>query len=136
MQEQIQGGIVEKVTESEKSEDIQNSEKIFYMPHRPVIRESAESTKLRIVYDASAKANNSTVSLNDCLETGPPLQNSLYEILVRSRMKPILLCGDIQKAFWQIRIREFERNALQGQPCKMKNKLKALIYQENNFMKV
>ena len=65
--------------------------------------------KLRIVYDASAKRNNSTVSLNDCLETGLPLQNSLYDILVRFRMTPILLCGDIQKAFWQIRIREFQR---------------------------
>ena len=112
MQEQIAGGIVEKVTGSGKCEETQNSEKIFYMPHRAVLRESAESTKLRIVYDASAKANNSTGSLNDCLETGPPLQNSLYDILVRSRMRPILLCGDIQKAFWQIRIREFERNVL------------------------
>ena len=41
------------------------------MPHRAVIRESAESTN-RIVYDASAKANISTVSLNECLETGSP----------------------------------------------------------------
>ena len=111
MQEQIAGGIVEKVTGSGKCERTQNSEKIFYMTHRAVIRESAESTKLRIVNHASAKANNSTVSLNDCLETGPPLQNSLYDILVRSRMRPILLCGDIQKAFWQIRIKELERNA-------------------------
>ena len=54
------------------------------MSHRTVIHESAKSTKLRIVYNASAKANNITVSLNDCLETGPPLQNSLYDILVRS----------------------------------------------------
>ena len=29
----------------------------FYIPHKPVIRETAESTKLRIVYDASAKAH-------------------------------------------------------------------------------
>ena len=102
MQEQIAEGIVEKVKESEKREETQNSEKIFYILHRAVIRESAKSTKLRIVYDASAKANNSTVSFNDCLETGPPLQNSLYDVLVRSRMRPILLCGDIQKDFWQI----------------------------------
>ena len=27
-------------------------------------------------------------------------------------MRPILLCGDIKKVFWQIRTREFERNAL------------------------
>ena len=74
MQKQIARGIVEKVTESGKCEETQNNEKIFYMPHRAVIRESAESTKLRIVYDASAKTNNSTFSLNDCLETGPTLQ--------------------------------------------------------------
>ena len=95
MQDKIREGIVEKVTESGKSIDIQKNEKEFYLPQRPVIRESAESTKLRIVYDASAKASKITVSLNECLETGPPLQNSLYNILVRSRMRPIILCGDI-----------------------------------------
>ena len=73
----IREGIVERVTESEKSVDIQKSEKVYYLPHRPVIRESAESTKLRTVYDASAEVSESNVSLNKCLETGPPLQNSL-----------------------------------------------------------
>ena len=29
----------------------------FYIPHKPVIRQEAASTKLRVVYDASAKAN-------------------------------------------------------------------------------
>ena len=32
MQDQIREGIVERVTESEKSIDIQNSEKLFYLP--------------------------------------------------------------------------------------------------------
>ena len=45
--------------------------------HRPEIRESEETTKIRIVYDASAKANADSVSLNEYLETGPPLQISL-----------------------------------------------------------
>ena len=85
---------------------------MFYLPHRPVIRELAETTKLRIVYDASSKPTKNSASLNDCLETGPSLQNSLWDILVRSRFKPILLCGDIEKAFLQIRIRECERNVL------------------------
>ena len=58
------------------------SEKVFCLPDRPVIceTESAKSTKLRIVYDVSAKASKSTVSLNECLETGSPLQNSLYDM--------------------------------------------------------
>ena len=46
------------------------------------------------------------------METGPPLQNSLWDILKRSRFRPILLCGDIEKAFLQIRIQESERDVL------------------------
>ena len=77
-----------------------------------MIRESEETTKIRIIYDTSAKANKDFVSLNECLETGPPLQNSLFDILIRSCFRPILLCEDIEKAFLQIRIRESERNVL------------------------
>ena len=72
MQDQIREDIVERVTEREKSVDIQKSEKVFYSSHRPVIRESAESTKLKRVYGTSAKASESNVSLNKYLETGPP----------------------------------------------------------------
>ena len=36
----------------------------------------------------------------------------MQDILVRSRFKPILLCGNIEKTFLQIRIRECERNVL------------------------
>ena len=108
IQEQINEGIIEKMRETKKSE----KGKEFYLPHRPVIQESAETTKIRIVYDASAKPIKDSVSLNECLETGPPLQNSLWDILIRSRFRPILLCGDIEKAFLQIRIRESERDVL------------------------
>ena len=77
-----------------------------------MILESAETTKIRIAYDTSAKPNKDSVSLNECLETGPPLQNSLWDILIRSRFRPILLCGDIEKAYLQIRIRESEKDVL------------------------
>ena len=52
------------------------------------------------------------VSLNDCLETGPTPKNSMWDTLVRSRFKPILLSGDIRKTFLQIRLQECERNVL------------------------
>ena len=42
-----------------------------YIPHKPVILEDAATTKLRVVYDASAKAHPNAVSLNDCLYPGP-----------------------------------------------------------------
>ena len=39
-----------------------------------VLREAAETTKLRIVYDASTKENSTSPSLNECLDIGPTLQ--------------------------------------------------------------
>ena len=47
-----------------------------------------------------------------CLQIGPPLQNRLWNILICSRSKPALLCGDIEEAFLQIRIRESQRDDL------------------------
>ena len=67
IKEQEEQGIIEVTQEPGGRE--------FYLPHRSVVRESAESTKVRIVYDASAKVNDDSLSLNDCLETGPTLQN-------------------------------------------------------------
>ena len=59
--------------------------------------------------------------MNECLETGPPLQNSLWDILIRSRFRPNLLCGDIEKAFLQIRIRESEKDVLRFHWVKSSN---------------
>ena len=84
----------------------------FDIPHKTVILESAESTKLRIVYDASASESPQHPSLNDCLHPGPPLQNLLWSVLVRARFYPVLLSGDLQKAFLQVHIRAEERDAL------------------------
>lgn len=39
----------------------------FYLPHRAVVREGAKTTKLRVVYDASARAHEMAPSLNECL---------------------------------------------------------------------
>ena len=71
-----------------------------------MIRETAESTKIQIVYDASARANVEAPSLNDCLETGPLLQNKLWSVLERNRFQPVALAGDLKQAFLQVRIRE------------------------------
>ena len=89
--------------------------KEFYIPHKAVVREAAESTKLRIVYDASARESEKSPSLHECLEAGPcrpPLQNRLWAVLVRVRFQLVALTGDIKKAFLQVRIREGDRDAL------------------------
>ena len=75
IREQLREGIVEEEQMTAKGRE-------FYIPHKAVIRENAETTKMRIVYDASAKAP----SLNECLDAGrPSLQNQLWKVLVRGR---------------------------------------------------
>ena len=81
----------------------------FYLPHRPVVKESSSSTKVRPVFDASAKGANN-VSLNDCMETGPNLVPSLVEILCRFRRWPVAVVADVRKAFLQICVRKEDQD--------------------------
>ena len=73
--EQIQEGIVSKVT------GMEDAQKISYLAHSAVIRQEAETTKGRIVYDASCKDKVTKTSLNDCLHVGPPLTPHIVNIL-------------------------------------------------------
>ena len=107
IREQQKAVIVETV---DRNASCQNKE--FYILHKAVIRELAQTTKVWIVYDSSAKPNSNSASLNNCLEAGPSLQNTLWDILVKTRLRPVLVCGDIEKAFLQILIRENDRDAL------------------------
>ena len=48
--------------------------RVFYLPHRAVIRTEAVTTKIRMVFDASAKPHRLAASINECMYTGPSLQ--------------------------------------------------------------
>ena len=85
-------------------EELDSPHLTYYMPHRPVVKESSSTTKVRPVFDASACGYNG-VSLNDCMHTGPQLIPSLVDILIRFRRCFVGLTADIQKAFLQIRVR-------------------------------
>ena len=114
IQEQLKEGIVERVVE-------EPHERVFYIPHKPVKRETSTTTKLRIVFDASAKPSEESPSLNECLETGPPLQNLLWNVLVCNRVKPVALTADIKQAFLQVRIRAEDRDVLRFHWIKKKD---------------
>ena len=106
IKEQEEQGIVEPVPEKP------DGDHIHYIPHHCVVRDQAESTKVRIVYDASAKERKYAKSLNDCLHIGPALQPLLYDILIRVRLHKSVLIGDIKKAFLQIEVVPEDRDAL------------------------
>ena len=107
IKEQLDLGIIEKVVSLEPESD-----KIHYLPHRPVVRQSAETTKVRLVYDASSKSGKDGVSLNDCLHTGPSLNPLLYNILLRFRLNGIAMTSDIEKAFLNIEVDKRDRDCL------------------------
>ncbi|GFT13533.1 integrase catalytic domain-containing protein [Trichonephila clavipes] len=102
MQDYEHLGHMQLVPNSELSKP---SSKCFYLPHFGVVREQSETTKLRVVFDASAKTD-SNLSLNDILHTGPKLQNELFNILLKFRCHRIVLTGDIEKMFRQILVNE------------------------------
>ena len=72
-----------------------------------MIFQSAEST-----FDASARENDRSPSINGVVEVGPPLQNHMWKVLVRNQMCLVTLTGDVKQAFLQIRIRKKDRHVL------------------------
>ena len=84
IQQQEELGIIEKI-EPNKNEQCTLKN---YIPHHAVIKESSETTKVRIVFDGSAKARKGSPSLNDCLFRGPVLLEDLTGLLLRFRLQP------------------------------------------------
>ncbi|XP_011858217.1 PREDICTED: uncharacterized protein LOC105555783 [Vollenhovia emeryi] len=77
----------------------------YYLPHHCVIKEASNTTRLRVVFDASSKTT-SGYSLNDVLMVGPVLQQELFSILVRLRGFEYVLTADIAKMYRQVLLNE------------------------------
>lgn len=75
----------------------------LYLPHHAVVRDDKDTTKVRIVFDASCKGVNG-VSLNDDLLVGPTLQSDLRHIIMRWRMHPVCFIADIVKMYRQVKV--------------------------------
>ena len=105
IQEQIMSGVVEPANDV-----LVPVGNVHYLPHREVVREDKNTTKVRVVYDASAKGPGT--SLNDCLHTGPSLNTLIFDILIRFRVYKVAMIADIEKAFLNIAISPEHRDYL------------------------
>ncbi|XP_026819024.1 uncharacterized protein LOC113557659 [Rhopalosiphum maidis] len=77
-------------------DDLIQTQNSFYLSHHSVIKASSLTTKVRVVFDASAKSI-SGVSLNDVLRCGPVVQQDLFSILIRFRKHQFVLTSEIEK---------------------------------------
>ncbi|XP_076658358.1 uncharacterized protein LOC143362242 [Halictus rubicundus] len=80
-----------------------NKSKGYYIPHHAVIKEANLSTKVRVVFDASAKSTTRT-SLNDALMVGPTIQRELLFTIMKFRLHNVVLAADLQKMYRQVNV--------------------------------
>ncbi|XP_053698923.1 uncharacterized protein LOC128745882 [Sabethes cyaneus] len=74
---------------------------VHYLPHHAVLKDSSTTTKLRVVFDGSAKTSTG-YSINDALQTGPIVQDELLTLILRFRKYAIALVADIEKMYRQV----------------------------------
>ena len=96
IQNQLQLGVIEKVTNNRKDTTK------HYIPHHAVINPDTTSTKVRVIYDASAKINNGQKSLYP----GPTMLKDPTRILLQFRLNKIAVVADIENAILQIGLLE------------------------------
>ncbi|XP_047040813.1 uncharacterized protein LOC124645111 [Helicoverpa zea] len=80
----------------------------YLIPHHCVIRPASTSTRLRVVFDASAKTS-SGISLNDIVYTGPKLQNDIVDIITKFRLHKVVFTADVSKMYRNIELRPEDR---------------------------
>ncbi|MCP3662679.1 MAG: hypothetical protein GY696_09320, partial [Gammaproteobacteria bacterium] len=106
IQDQITKNVIEVVDPGTSPARI-----LHYLPHHAVVTPQKHTTKVRLVFDTSSKANQQLNSLNDCLYRGPVILPSLVGVLFRFRFYPYVMTADIEKAFLQVNIRDEDKDS-------------------------
>ncbi|XP_063837215.1 uncharacterized protein LOC135086416 [Ostrinia nubilalis] len=79
------------------------------LPHQGVVRPDSTTTKLRVVFNASANTSSGH-SLNALMEGGPNIQQDLQAIIMRWRTYQFVYTADIEKFYRQILVREEDQH--------------------------
>lgn len=66
----------------------------YFLPHHGVFKASSSSTRLRVVFDASAKTTTG-LSLNDIIHVGPKLHNDIATIITNFRRYKYVFTTDV-----------------------------------------
>ena len=85
------------------------SKEVFDLPMHAVHKEDSTTTKLRVVFDASAKSNTG-VSLYDTLLVGPTVHSPLIDILLCFRTHRVALTTDVSKMYRAVELASADRD--------------------------
>ena len=91
-----------------KVDESMERSRIWYLPHFGVYNIN-KPDKIRFVFDAAARTSG--VSLNDQLESGPDLLQSLVGIMLRFRQYVVAFIADIKDMFLRVKVIEKDRGA-------------------------
>ncbi|XP_069178898.1 uncharacterized protein [Procambarus clarkii] len=91
IKQQLGNKFIEVVTNDDPKEG-------HYLPHHLLLKNSS-TTPIRIVFNCSAKDKQNSVSLNDCLQAGPSLTQSLYDMLLKFYIETYAYTTDISMTF-------------------------------------
>ncbi|GBO31665.1 hypothetical protein AVEN_22673-1 [Araneus ventricosus] len=81
----------------------------YYLPHHGVFKPDKTSTKLRVVFNASALSSNG-LSLNDTQMNGGLTQEDLFSIMLRFRKHKFVFSADIRKMYRMILVDPQQRD--------------------------
>ncbi|XP_045032617.1 uncharacterized protein LOC123474466 [Daphnia magna] len=81
------------------------------LPHHPVVRKDKITSKVRPVFNGSAKPKTG-FSANDCLEEGLNLNPDILDVILTFRLNPIAWTADIRQAFLMVKLLNEDAEAL------------------------
>ncbi|XP_071854647.1 uncharacterized protein [Apostichopus japonicus] len=103
----VEKGYITKVKEVEVNDETRRKN----LAHFLVVRTDKETTKVRIVFDASATSEVQP-SLSDMIDAGPKLHRELFDVLLRFRHYKVALICDISEMYMQIKVAKVDISML------------------------
>ena len=84
----------------------------YCIPSHPVIKESSDTHKVRIVQNASCCCKSTGYSLNSLLLPGPPQTPEIVALVMQFRAHRHAIVTDISRMFWRVNVDDPDNNYL------------------------
>ena len=110
MEEYFKMGHAEAIPEVDLEKHKQD---VFYLLIHAARKEFSSTTKIRAVFDTSAKSS-SDVFLNNTLLVGPTVHSCLIDVLLRFRFHCVALTSDVSRMYRAVQLTPYDRDIQQA----------------------